>query len=61
MESSKIIDKINDQAKMYYSSSIDNCVEDSQNVNWLLGLAGAALLFSFNKFENIDLSEKPLI
>lgn len=60
IDSSRIIDKINDQAKMYYSSSIDDCLEDSKTVNWLLGLAGVALLFSFNKYESIHLSESPL-
>ena len=61
MDSSKIIDKINDQAKKHYASAIDECVEDSKNVNWLLGLAGAALLFSFNKFDGIDLSKTPFV
>lgn len=61
MDHSKIIDKINDQAKGYYSSSIDDTLEDSKTTNWLLGLAGGALLFSFNKVDHIIISESPFI
>lgn len=61
MDASKIIDKINDQAKGYYQSSIDESAEESKTTNWLLGLAGGALIFSFSRVESIDLTVAPVI
>lgn len=61
MNTEKFLEKINDQAKAYYSSTIDSSIEEGKNLNWLLGLAGGALIFSFNKYDQIDPSEAPLI
>ena len=61
MDTDFFLEKINNQAKDYYSSTIDTSIEESKNLNWLLGLAGGALIFSFNNHDKVVISENPLI
>lgn len=57
MDIEEFLIKINDHTKAIYKNEIEQVNENGKIINWLLGLAGIALLFSFNKYDAID-SEK---
>lgn len=53
MDIENFLDKINTHTKAIYENEINQVSENSSITNWLLGLAGGALLFSFNKYDAI--------
>ena len=57
MKIEEFLSKINNHTKAIYENEIEQVNENGRIINWLLGLAGLALLFSFNKYDSIG-SEK---
>ncbi|RNC86857.1 MAG: hypothetical protein ED556_05390 [Winogradskyella sp.] len=55
------LDKINTHTKAIYENEIEQVNDNGKIINWLLGLAGGALIFSFNKYSEIDSSDFPII
>ena len=54
MDINEFLGRINSHTKAIYENEIEGVAENGKIVNWLLGLAGGALLFSFNKYATID-------
>ena len=53
MEIDAFLEKINKHTKAIYENEIKQVSENGSIINWLLGLAGGALIFSFNKYDAI--------
>ena len=53
MKIDAFLDKINTHTKAIYENEINQVSENGSIINWLLGLAGGALLFSFDKYDSI--------
>lgn len=53
MDVATLIDKLNTHSTEIYRAEITQMAENNKTVNWLLGLAGAGLIFSFDKFSDI--------
>lgn len=53
MEIKDLIEKLNTHSIEIYKAEIAQMVENNKTVNWLLGLASAGLLFSFNNYTSI--------
>jgi len=61
MNISEFIKTLNSHSKGIYESGITQMTENNKTVNWLLGLSGGALIFSFNKYGSINESNLKLI
>lgn len=61
MEIKEFIERINTHTKAIYENEIDEVLENGRILNWLMGLAGGALLFSFSEFDKIDPANLSLI
>jgi hypothetical protein len=54
METNDFLDRIHIHTKAIYENEIEQVTENGKITNWLLGLAGGALLFSFSKYDVIE-------
>ena len=54
MEIKEFLKRINTHTKAIYENERELALENGNIVNWLLGLASGALLFSFNKYNTIS-------
>lgn len=61
MEIKEFLDHINNHTKAIYENEIEQVKENGTIINWLLGLAGGALLFSFNKYDSVNEENIPII
>lgn len=61
MQIKDFLNKINIHSKAIYQNEINQVYENGKIINWLLGLAGGALLFSFNRYENIEKDDIPIV
>lgn len=61
MEISDFLETINAHTKSIYVNEIVQVAESGQITNWLLGLAGGALIFGFNKYSSIEDKDLPIV
>ena len=61
MDEKEFLEKINSHTIAIYKNEINQVNEKSIIINWLLGLASIGLLFSFNRYQSIDLNNIWLI
>ena len=61
MDINEFLEKINTHTKAIYENEIVQVSENGKTINWLLGLAGGALLFSFNKIDDVKEESIPIV
>ena len=61
MNINDFLDKINTHTKAIYENEIVQVSENGKIINWLLGLAGGALLFSFNKIDDVNVKSISIV
>jgi hypothetical protein len=54
MQTNDFLDRMHAHTKAIYENGIEQVTENGKITNWLLGLAGGALLLSFNKYDTIE-------
>ena len=61
MEIQEFIESVNNHTKEIFKNEIIEVNENGQIINWLLGLAGGALLFSLNRYSSAEPDNSLLI
>lgn len=61
MEIREFIEKVNEHTKSIYENEIEEVLENGRILNWLMGLTGGALIFSFNGTKEIQPPELYLV
>ena len=54
MKTQEFLQRLHTHTKSIFENEIDQVNENGRIMNWFLGLAGVALLFSFNKYSEIN-------
>lgn len=53
MDFDAFLNKLHNHSRAIYENAMDEATENGRIVNWLVGLAGGGLIFSFNQYHNI--------
>ncbi|MGE4289922.1 MAG: hypothetical protein AB7E36_14650 [Salinivirgaceae bacterium] len=61
MDFDAFLNKLHNHSKAIYENAMDEATENGRIINWLVGLAGGGLIFSFNQYHNIAPDNKFLV
>lgn len=60
MKTQEFLNRLHTHTRSIYENEIDQVTENGRIMNWFLGLAGVALLFSFNQYSEIEPDVLPI-
>jgi hypothetical protein len=61
MDFDAFLEKLHNHSRAIYENAMDEATENGRIINWLVGLAGGGLIFSFNQYPSIAPENKFLV